>query len=167
MKILVSVASKHGATAEIADAIAATIREAGLDAVAIRPEEVSDITSYDAIVLGSAVYAGRWLEPARRFAERHHAALTARPVWLLSSGPIGDPPAPSEEPRDGVELRRRLGARGHRVFAGKVSREDLGWVERTIIGMVKAPDGDFRDWDTIRAFAREVAAEVRSAVVTT
>jgi menaquinone-dependent protoporphyrinogen oxidase len=158
MKILVSAASKHGATAEIAEAIAATIREAGIEVDALAPEAVMEVDAYEAAVLGSGIYAGRWLEPARRLAERHHAAFVAREVWLFSSGPIGEPLQPTEEPNDGAELARRLEAREHRVFAGRLNRDDLGWVERTITGMLKAPDGDFRDWDEIRAWAREIVA---------
>ena len=167
MKILVTAASKHGATTEIAEAIAATIREAGLDVDAVPPEDVAELAAYDAVVLGSAIYAGRWLEPARRLVERQYAALAARPLWLFSSGPIGEPLQPTEEPRDGVELRRRLGARDHRVFPGRLNRDDLGWVERTITGMLKAPDGDFRDWDAIRSWAEAIAAEARSTMVPT
>jgi menaquinone-dependent protoporphyrinogen oxidase len=161
MRILVSAASKHGATTEIAEAIAATIRESGIEVEALPPEEVTDVSRYEVAILGSGIYAGRWLEPARRLAERHHAALVAREVWLFSSGPIGEPLQPTEEPHDGAELLQRLAAREHRVFAGKLNRGDLGWVERTITGMLKAPDGDFRDWDEIRAWAREIIAALQ------
>lgn len=165
MKVLVTAASKHGATAEIADAVAAKIREAGIEVELRQPEAVTDVAAYDAVVIGSGIYAGRWLEPARRLTERQYAALRERPLWLFSSGPIGDPLEPTEEPRDGAELRKSLGARDHRVFAGRLNREDLGWVERTITGMLKAPDGDFRDWDAIRAWAADIAAALMTPAV--
>jgi menaquinone-dependent protoporphyrinogen oxidase len=162
MDVLVSAASKHGATREIAEAIAETLRTTGLRVDLVDPDEVESVEPYDAVVLGSGIYAGRWLEPARRLTERQHAELKARPVWLFSSGPIGEPLAPSEEPQDGARLVRELGAREHRVFAGRLNPDDLGWVERTITGMLKAPEGDFRDWDDIRGWAAEIAAALAS-----
>jgi menaquinone-dependent protoporphyrinogen oxidase len=68
---------------------------------------------------------GRWLKPARQFVERNARALTAIPVWLFSSGPLG-PPAnlvPTGEPADVTELVKLTGALGHRVFAGRLERE--------------------------------------------
>jgi menaquinone-dependent protoporphyrinogen oxidase len=85
------VASRHGATREIADAVAGVLRAAGLD---VRVEDAGTSpgpTGDEALVLGSAVYYGRWLPSARAFAEKHAAALSDRPVWLFSSGPVGDP----------------------------------------------------------------------------
>ncbi|MEO5987035.1 MAG: flavodoxin domain-containing protein [Candidatus Limnocylindria bacterium] len=157
MKVLVISASKHGATTEIADAITETLLASGIDADHRAPAEVGDLTEYDAVVIGSAIYTGRWLEPARRLIERQHAALEGLPVWLFSSGPVGDPLAPTEEPQDGVRLCRELKARQHVVFAGKLNASDLSWVERTITGMLKSPYGDFRNWDAIRAWAQEIA----------
>jgi menaquinone-dependent protoporphyrinogen oxidase len=158
MDVLVSAASKHGATREIAEAIAEILIAAGLRVDLLDPDQVESVEPYGAVVLGSGIYAGRWLEPARRLTERQHAELKARPTWLFSSGPIGDPLAPSEEPQDGARLLRELGAREHRVFAGRLNTDDLGWVERTITGMLKAPEGDFRDWEEIRGWAAEIAA---------
>ena len=89
MKVLVTAASKHGATAEIADAIAGKFRESAIDVEIHAPDAVDDVVPYDAVVIGSAVYAGHWLEPARRFVDRHATALASRPTWLFSSGPIG------------------------------------------------------------------------------
>lgn len=161
MRILVSAASKHGATAEIAEAIAETLREAGLEADLRPPAEVGTLDGYDAVVLGSAVYAGRWIDDARHFAERHRPALLERPVWLFSSGPIGEPLAPTEEPVDAVRQHEALAARDHRVFPGRINPSDLSWVERTITRMVKAPDGDFRDWDAVRTWAAGIAGELQ------
>lgn len=163
MKILVTTASKHGATAEIGDAIAGKLREHEFEVEVHEPGDVASLDGYDAVILGSAVYAGRWMDSARRFSERHHAALRRLPVWLFSSGPIGDPPQPEEEPADGRRLRAELEAREHRVFAGRVNNADLGWVERTITKMVKAPDGDFRDFDTIRTWAAGIAGQLAPA----
>jgi menaquinone-dependent protoporphyrinogen oxidase len=165
MNVLVTVASRHGATSGIADAIAEELRDAGLTVARRDPAEVDDVTAYGAVVLGSGVYAGRWLDHARRFTERHFAELRSRPVWLFSSGPIGEPLAPLEESTDGTRLLRELDARGHRTFAGRIDSAELGFVERTITRMVKAPDGDFRDWDAIRAWAREIAVALRPTEV--
>ena len=163
MKILVTTASKHGATADIGDAIAGKLREHDLEVEVYEPDEVPSLEGYDAVILGSAIYAGRWMDTARRFSERHHAALRRLPVWLFSSGPIGDPPQPEEEPVDGKRLLKELGAREHRVFAGRVNNADLGWVEKTITRMVKAPEGDFRDFDAIRVWAAEIADQLAPA----
>ena len=121
MRILVTAASKYGSTAEIAAAIATRLRERGLDADVRRPAAVLDLARYDAVVLGSAVYAGRWLEPARAFAHRLSSELSDRPVWVFSSGPIGSPePRPPGEPFDVAELMDASGAEEHRVFAGRL-----------------------------------------------
>ena len=158
--ILVSAASRHGSTREIAQAIAESLRSAGLTVDVVDPDRVGSVEAYDAVVLGSGIYAGRWLEAARRLTERHRAELKGRPVWLFSSGPIGEPLTPVEEPRDGVRLVSELRAREHRVFAGRLDPSELGWVERTITGMVEAPNGDFRDWREIRGWAEEIAAAI-------
>jgi len=91
MKVLVSAASRHGATAEIARAIGETLTEADLEAVALPPDAVTTLDGYDAAVLGSGIYVGHWMDSAMQLVERHAAALASRPVWLFSSGPIGDP----------------------------------------------------------------------------
>ncbi len=126
MKILVSVASKHGSTAGIGSAIAATLREEGHDVELLAPQAVRDVTRYDAVILGSGVYAGRWIGSAKEFAEKNAEALRARPVWLLSSGPLGETPKPAEVPADAVKMIKLLNPRGHRVFAGALALERDG-----------------------------------------
>src|ERR687888_2093645 len=126
MKVLVTPATRHGATGEIAQAIGEALRDQGLDPTVLEPEQVEGVDGYDAVVLGSAVYAGHWLKPARELVARCGSALAARPVWLFSSGPIGDPPKPEEDPVDVADLLRATGARQHRVFAGKLVKKQLG-----------------------------------------
>jgi len=160
MKVLISAASRHGATLQIAQTIGTVLEEAGLEVDLVAPERVGDVDSYDALVVGSGVYAGRWLAPARELLERAAAQLDGRPVWLFSSGPVGDPAKPSEPPRDGLELTRHVGALDHQVFEGKVDRDRLGIAERAMVRVVGASTGDFRPWEAIIEWARGIAAEL-------
>src|SRR5215213_11157843 len=169
MKVLVSAASKHGATLEIAEEISRGLLEAlherggGVVVDVLPAERVSSVEEYDAVVLGSAVYAGHWLEPARELAERHAGAMAARPVWLFSSGPVGDPPKPAEEESvDVTGILEATGARDHRVFSGQLDKGTLGFAEKAIVLALRVAEGDFRDWEVIRVWAREIAAEVHS-----
>ena len=161
MRVLIAVASKHGATQGIGAEIARVLREAGVEADLRQIGEPIGLDGYDAVVLGSAVYMGRWLGDATSFVEEHGQALRDRPVWLFSSGPLGEPPKGSIEQRHLDQLMADTGARGHRLFSGSIDPDDLGFKERVVTKVVGAPSGDFRDWDAIGAWAREIAAALR------
>ena len=160
MRVLVTAASKYGATAEIAAVIAESLAGHGLEATVLSPEEVKGVDGYDAVVVGSAVYAGHWLKPARELVERHAGVLAGRPVRLFSSGPVGDPPKPEEDPVDVADLVDLTNAREHRVFAGKLVRKQLSFPERAIVSALRVPEGDFRDWTEIRQWAAGIAEAV-------
>jgi menaquinone-dependent protoporphyrinogen oxidase len=162
-RVLVVVATKHGATRGIAEAIARELADGdeGLTVVLQDVEHAPAPTGFDAVVVGSAVYAGRWREPARDWVGAHAAALRERPVWLFSSGPIGSPPFPPEEPHDVGPLTQLVGARGHQVFAGRLDKDLLNFGERAMVTAMRAPLGDFRDWDAVRAWAADVARQLR------
>jgi menaquinone-dependent protoporphyrinogen oxidase len=163
MKILVTAATKHGATAEIATAIGEALRgEHRLDAAVVPPEEVATVDGYDAVVLGSAVYAGHWLAPAKDLVDRAGGALAGKPVWLFSSGPVGDPPKPEEDPVDVAEIVAVTRAREHRMFAGKLDKRQLGFGERAIVVALRVPEGDFRDWAEIKGWASQIAESLGS-----
>lgn len=167
MKVLVSAASRHGATAEIAERIGRRLgrelRDRGVEAdVDVLPaEEAPDVARYDAVVLGSAVYMSRWLEPARRIVEGQAAALSGRPVWLFSSGPAGDPPRPAEEATDAAAAAEAIGAREHRTFPGKVDRGVLTMSEKMVVVALRVPDGDYRDWAGVDGWAAGIAESLR------
>lgn len=163
MKVLVTAASKHGATIDIAARIAAALTAAGHRTTMLPPQDVPTVEPYDAVVLGSAIYMGRWLGPATEFGTRHRADLAARPTWLFSSGPLGDPPGPDNPLTDVIALGRAIGARSHRVFPGLLDKRRLGFVEKTIAGAVKAPEGDFRPWQDIDLWARKIASTLAAA----
>jgi menaquinone-dependent protoporphyrinogen oxidase len=161
MTVLVSAASRHGATAEIAEAIGRVLRERGVAVDVRAAENVTMVDGYDAIVLGSAVYVGHWLEPARKLAETEAAVFASRPVWLFSSGPVGDPAEPDEDPVDVAAMVEATGAREHRLFAGKIDKHRLGLAERAMVFALRAPVGDFRDWTAIEAWAGGIADTLR------
>jgi menaquinone-dependent protoporphyrinogen oxidase len=164
--VLVAYASKHGGTAEIAQWIAGAISSSGDSASVLPAAEVHDLAPYDAVVLGSAVYRGRWRGEARGFLKRHGEALRERPTWLFSSGPTGGTPAAdaavdralqsteSELPR---ELRSAVGAipvRGHATFPGRVDERMTGILERWM------PRGDWRNFERVRAWGASIASEL-------
>jgi menaquinone-dependent protoporphyrinogen oxidase len=160
--VLVAYASKHGSTREIAEAIGATLAEGGLAVDVRAAADVDDLSGYDAIVLGSALYAAHWQRDANRFVRRHREALQQRPVWLFSSGPLDrsadrvDIPLTEHVARD-VEP---IGARGHRTFGGRLLPDTPG-VEPHVLAT--HPTGDFRNWSAIRAWAREIAGALEQA----
>ena len=84
----VAYATKLGSTREIAEALAAELLAAGLDPDVQQVNDVRSLVGYDAVVLGSALYAAHWQRDANRFVQRHLEALQAVPVWLFSSGPL-------------------------------------------------------------------------------
>ena len=175
MKVLVAYATRHGATAGIAERIAATLRDSNVPAEAHPTSEVSDVRPYDAVVIGGAAYLFHWLKDATRFAKRHRSALLARPVWLFSSGPLGTDLVDDDgrdvrevcRPKEFDELATLLHPRGERVFFGAWDPETpaAGFGERMLRLMPASratlPAGDFRDWAAIDAWAREIASTLQ------
>jgi menaquinone-dependent protoporphyrinogen oxidase len=162
MKVLVCAATKYGATGEIADAVADVLAEKGLEVTVIPPGQVGSIEQFDAVVLGSAVYMGQWMKPARELVDRSAAALAARPVWLFSSGPVGEPAKPAENPVDVSEILQSTKARDHRVFTGRLARKHLSFPDRAMASAIRAAEGDFRNWAEIRAWAAGIASALQS-----
>jgi menaquinone-dependent protoporphyrinogen oxidase len=158
MNTLIAVASRHGSTREIADALAQHLRSFGTTAIVSNVHEATNLESYDAVIIGSAIYMGHWLPAAHKFVQSNRAILSTMPVWLFSSGPLGeDNPQPKDDPGHLADLMQVSGAREHHNFVGKLDRSGLGFGERLTVNVVKAPDGDFRDWDAIRNWAQSIA----------
>lgn len=170
--ILVGYASKHGATQEIAERIAETLRSVGQEAEARPVKTVKDPSGYDAFVIGGAAYYGSWAKEATEFVRRNRSLLVSRPVWLFSSGPLGSETADDQrqdklaaaEPKEFDELKVALRPRGVRVFFGALDPHKLGISERLVrslpAGRGLLPEGDFRDWEEIEAWAQSIAREL-------
>jgi menaquinone-dependent protoporphyrinogen oxidase len=167
MNVLVTAASRHGSTAEIAGAIGDELRAHGAVVTVLRPESVTSVSGYDAVVLGSAVYVGHWLESAVALAERFSAELAAVPVWVFTSGPVGAPAAKLTQAMtsDPVELPRVAELtkfRAHRIFPGKLNPRSLPLGQRLSLVVFRGMTGDFRDWNAARDWAASIARELEA-----
>jgi menaquinone-dependent protoporphyrinogen oxidase len=164
--VLVTYASKHGATAEIAEKIGAVLREAGLTADVLPVERIEDLHGYTAVVLGSAVYVGKWIKEAAKFLDKNEQFLAQVPVWLFSSGPTGEGDPVEllqgwQFPEELQEEVQYVQPQEVTVFHGDLQPDKLSFLEKSMIKMVKAPVGDFRDWEAITAWAREIATALK------
>ncbi len=170
MTVLVAYESKYGATQQIAERLAHVLRASGLG-VDVRPmKSVADLGDYHAFVLGSAVNYGSWMKEAASFARRHQPALSDRPVWLFSSGPLGSATLDAEGqdvrdaavPKEIEGLTEALRPRDHRVFFGGLERRKLRFPDRLVASLPAFPgvEGDFRDWSDVEAWAAGIAREL-------
>lgn len=169
--VLVAYATKHGSTAEIAEAIGADLRAMGCEAEVRPVSEVRDLRPYGTVVVGSAVYHGRWRRDAVDFLGRFEHELENRRTWLFSSGPTGGTPeadakvgaalareSPMPAPPDIRRTAERIRALGHETFGGRVGDEMTGFLERWM------PRGDWRDFDHVRAWARMIGRRISSPI---
>lgn len=181
-------ASRHGGTAGIAERIADVLRRQGADVVLVDAAAQPNPGGYDAYVIGSGVYIGHWLNEAIEFLDRFQSTLATKPVWLFSSGPLPHSSKTGEEkdavtqalgPEDGPGSggRKKIEAleavihpRDHRVFLGAFDPADppKSMQERLVRLMPAArkvlPTGDYREWDTIEAWASEIGQELTAKV---
>jgi len=165
-QVLVTYATKYGATAEIAEKIGQVLQQAGLQTDVLPADRAGDPSAYGAVVLGSAVYIGQWRKEAAKFLKANESILAGKPVWLFSSGPTGE--------GDAVELVQgwrfpgklqpiadRIQPRDIAVFHGAADANKLNALEKWMLKNVKAPAGDFRDWEAITAWATAIAEELQ------
>lgn len=166
MTVLVTFASRNGATAEIAERIAETLTLAGVETETRPVDVVDDVARYRAVVLGSAVYFGAWLKAALAFAEENEGPLGDRPVWLFSSGPLPGAVVPEGRYDDptptGIgDIIEAVHARDHRVFDGALDPRRLTTRDRLVratpAGKPLLPVVDGRDWAAITEWAAGVA----------
>jgi len=178
MRVLVVYASKYGATQGIAERIAATLRLQGLEATVQPVEHADDPKGYDAAVIGNAAYYFRWMKRATEFVKRNRDVLANMPVWLFSSGPLGTEAKDAQGrdlcvvtvPKEIAEFRETIKPRDHRVFFGALHASKLGFTHRLLLKMPANrdnaifPEGDFRDWGDIEAWAGGITHSLKAPV---
>jgi menaquinone-dependent protoporphyrinogen oxidase len=166
-RVLVAYGSKHGATAEIAMAIGHELAQHEIAVDCLSADAVGRLSDYDAVVLGSAVYMKHWQRAARRLLRQQRAALAEKPLWLFSSGPVGDAPPDPEwcEPKDVVREAEHLRARDHVIFGGRVQASSGNLMERAMAKDIPPEHRDKRDWEAIRSWAAAIASELEPAQV--
>jgi menaquinone-dependent protoporphyrinogen oxidase len=171
IKVLVAYASKYGSTQEVAEAVAATLREGGL-AVDLQPmRKVRTLAEYGAVVLGAPLYIGRWHKDAHNFLSRHREALTQRPVAFYTLGPT------SKDEKEWQGVRAQLDQElakypwlkpvALELFGGKYDPAKLRFPDSLIASLPasplhNAPASDVRHWTTIRIWASNLAPKLLS-----
>jgi menaquinone-dependent protoporphyrinogen oxidase len=168
-QVLVTYATKHGATAEIAEKIGEVLRQEGLPVDVFPVKQVQELAPYTAVILGSAVYIGRWRKEAVKFLEANEQLLAERDVWLFSSGPTGQGDAVEllqgwHFPEGQQPIADRIQPHEIVVFHGALEVNDLNFIEKRMIKMVESPTGDFRDWEGITDWATAVVDTLKEAV---
>jgi menaquinone-dependent protoporphyrinogen oxidase len=177
MRVLIAYTSRYGATRGIAERIAAVLCRAGLEAVVQPAQHADDPAGYDAVVIGSAAYFFHWMRHSSRFVRGNRDALSKRPVWLFSSGPLGSKANDAQGrdlravtlPKEIVEFRDTIGPRDHRVFFGAMNPEKLRFTHRLVFKLpvnrdnAIFPVGDFRDWNDIESWANSIVQELKAS----
>jgi menaquinone-dependent protoporphyrinogen oxidase len=161
-RIMVAYGTKKGSTGEVAGSIAGRLGERGLDVHLVPAAEADALDEYDGVVLGGALYMGRWHADARRFLKRHREMLTTLPLAVFAMGPL------TMEEKDVEGSRKQLDHALAKVpevepvavaiFGGVVDPEKLHFP------FSHMPASDVRDWDAIRAWADEVAEKLAAGV---
>ncbi len=154
-------ATRYGSTQQVAEAVAATLRESGLE-VDIQPmRQVRTLAGYRAVVLGAPLFMFRWHKDARRFLSRHRKALAERPVAIFALGPTHDDEKERQDSR--AQLDKELAKFpwltpvALEMFGGKYDPAKLRFPVNLLAG--KEPASDLRDWTAIRAWASNLAVK--------
>jgi menaquinone-dependent protoporphyrinogen oxidase len=170
--ILVAYATRYGSTQEVAEAVAAALRDGGLEVDVVPAGQVRTLEGYGAVVLGAPLYIGRWLKDVRRFLTRHRGALADRPVAVFTLGPTRE----GEEEWQGVRAQLDnqlakypwLAPVSMELFGGKYDPATLRFPD-SLLARVPAsplhqmPASDVRDWTAIRAWAKGLPAKLGQA----
>ncbi|WP_224244382.1 flavodoxin domain-containing protein [Hyalangium gracile] len=162
MRVLVTWGSKHGGTEGIAHILGDALRQRGFDVATAPVDEVTKLDSYQAVIIGGALYANLWPANVRRFIHRHTAELRGVPVWFFSSGPLDDSAEHEAIPPTSQVsvLAERIGAKGHITFGGRLERDVKGFPASA---MAEKRSGDWRNPERIRAWAATLADELPRA----
>lgn len=159
-KFLVAFATRYGSTQEVAEAIAATLREIGVDVDLQLLRDVHSLTGYEAVILGAPLQMYRWHKDALSFLSRHRQAVTTLPVALFALGPVHDPHDEQEWQDSNAQLDKELAKFpwfkpvAIEMFGGMFDPALLRFPLNKFAG--PAPASDIRNWEAIRVWAENL-----------
>lgn len=164
-RVLVCYATRYGSTADIAREIGEELKNSGFLVDVNNILEIEDIGPYDAIVIGSPLYMGKWLVEARDFVQRFKHLLNQRTVFVFTAGYslkdlVRENIKSAEEALDTIRLD--INPSDAAFFAGMVNPDIMSVQDAAITRMGRVDAGDFRDWSKIREWATKLAEELRS-----
>jgi len=166
--VLVAYASRYGSTQEVAEAVAATLRERELEVDSQPMREVRTLERYSAVVLGTAIYIFRLHKDARRFLSRYREALTERPVAIFAMGPFHNDEKEWQSVREQLDKELAqfpwLTPVAREIFGGKFDPANLRLPYNLLPALKGMPASDIRDWAAIRAWASNLAPMLQSVV---
>ncbi len=165
-KVLVAFASIHGSTQEVAERIAATLRQHGLDVDLQPASKARSLEGYSAVVLGAALYMFHLHKDALNFLTRHQKTLSAGlPVAIFAGGAFGKGDAVEwQEVRNEVDKEMAkfpwLKPISVEIIGGKFDPARLHFPWNLIPGLKGMAPSDLRDWDAIGAWASRLADQL-------
>ena len=165
LPILIAYATTHGATQEVAEAIATTLRADGIDVDCQPAKNVLSLDGYRAVVLGAPLYMFHWHKDAKRFLEQHRQLLVERPLAIFALGPFHDEEKEFQEAR--VQLDKDLlhfpwlAPVAVEMFGGKLDPAKLHLPYSLIPALKKMPPSDIRDWNAIQAWAGSLTEKLQ------
>jgi menaquinone-dependent protoporphyrinogen oxidase len=166
-RILVTYASKAGSTMEVAERIAKNLSSQNLP-VDIQPVgKGTDLTQYQAVVLGSAIRAGNLLPEVKAFMEKHQEQLSQKffGIFIVCLTMKDE----TEENYKTVSaylepVRAQVKPDKEGLFAGTMNSSKLGFLERMLMKAMKAPEGDYRSWEAIDTWTEELGQEIKATL---
>jgi len=166
--VLIAYASRYGSTREVAEAVAAALRESGLEVECRLMREVRSLQGYRAVVLGTAIYMFHLHKDARRFLSRQRQALADRPVAIFAMGPLNNDEKEWQGVREQVDKDLAqfpwFTPIALEIFGGVFDPAKLRFPYNLLPALRRLPASDIRDWGTIRAWASDLAMKLQSAL---
>ncbi|MBN2734151.1 MAG: flavodoxin domain-containing protein [Methanomicrobiaceae archaeon] len=161
-KILVAFATRYNSTKEIAEFIAAILKEDGYDADSKNMLNIKDIDNYDFIIAGSAIQMGKWLPEARDFMQMHKNYLNKVPLFVFSCGITLNTPDENATRKALFatdEIQQYVNPKEIGLFAGKLDENSLCDSDRELIILAKPECGDFRNLDAVKKWIKNIESD--------
>jgi menaquinone-dependent protoporphyrinogen oxidase len=165
--ILVTYSTIHGSTQEVAEQVAATLREQGSAVDLLPAKQVRSLDEYRAVVLGAPLYMFHWHREALNFLSRHRTALAQKPVAIFALGPVNNDEKEFQGAREQLDKELVkfpwLVPVTIEIFGGKMDPPNFRFPYKLIPARNKMPVSDIRNWEAIRSWAGNLLSKLQPA----